>query len=150
MTATERGRCLSPQSVECATLAAAGRIRHEYSDVVIPRDAARSMTVCYCGDAPHRARQHIEHIAYHSQQRAASGFGQVPLTQFERSQIDFSRTNVFHARACKAIAGEFLVEDWVARYDHTLTVCEHVEIYRRAGRSAPSGPTLRELARWSS
>lgn len=104
------------------------------------------MTVWYCGDAPRQARASIERIAYHSQQREEMGCGQTPLSRFERAQLDFSRTNVFHARACKAIAGEFGVKDWLARYDWTLTVCEHVEVYRRAGRSARSGPTLRSLA----
>jgi hypothetical protein len=141
-----RGRCLSPQAVECATLAAADRIRHEYGDCVIPRDDAREATVSYCGEAPRQARESIERIAYHSHHRQSVCFGQTPLTRFERTQIDFSRTNVFHARACKAIAAEFDVEDWIARYDHTLTVSEHVGIFERAGASIERGRTLRALA----
>jgi hypothetical protein len=144
---SERGRCLSPRTVECATLAAADRIRVEYGDCVIRRDDAREKTVWYSGDAPRQARRTIERIAYRSQQRAEAGFGQTPLTRFERGRIDFERTNIFHARACKAIAVEFGVEDWLARYDWTLTVSEHVEIYRRAsGTTARGEPTLREMA----
>lgn len=119
ITLSERGRCLSPRTVECATLAAADRIRVEYGDCVIRRDDAREKIVWYSGDAPRRAREAIERIAYLSHQRRSSGCGQIPLTRFERSQIDFSRTNVFHARACKAIAVEFGVEDWLARNDCT-------------------------------
>lgn len=108
------------------------------------------MSVWYCGDAPRQAREAIERLAYHSHQQEATGCGQTPLTRFERAQIDFSRTNLFHARACKAIAAEFVVEDWLAHYDHTLTVCEHVKVYRREGRSGRSGPTMCELAGGSS
>lgn len=146
-----RGRCLAPESVACSTLAAAERIRCEYGDCVIPRDDARETTVWYCGDAPGHARRSIERIAYRSQQQAEHGFGQTPLTRFERGRIAFERTNVFHARACKAIAIECGVEDWVARYDHTLTVDEHIEIYQRTGTRSPDGPSLRSLStpRWS-
>lgn len=141
-----RGRCLEPQSVDCAALAAADRIRCEYGDCVILCDDARSTTVWYCGDAPRRARRSIERIAYESQQRTEQGFGQTPLTRFERGRIVFERTNVFHARACKAIAIEGGVEDWLAYYDHTLSVDEHIEIYRRVGTKPSEGPTLREIS----
>jgi hypothetical protein len=145
-----RGRCLAPESVACSTLAAADRIRCEYGDCVIPRDDAREMTVWYCGDAPGRARRSIQRIAYRSQQRERAGFGQTPLTRGERSRIAFERTNVFHARACKAIAIECGVEDWVAYYDHALTVDEHIELYQRVGARATEGPSLRDLSapRW--
>jgi hypothetical protein len=143
---TGRGQCLAPESVGCASLAAADRIRAEYGDCVIPRDDARSTTVWYCGDAPRRARRTIERIAYRSQQRAEASFGQTPLTAFERGRIDFSRTNVFHSRACKAIAIECGVEDWLARYDWTLTVCEHVDLYQRVGGTLSEGSTLREIS----
>jgi hypothetical protein len=147
MTPQTRGRCRAVESVECSSLAAANRIRAEYGDCVVPCDDAREKTVRYCGDAPAPAQQALECIAYESHQQERKKSGQIPLTQFERSQIDFSRTNVFHARACKALSGEFSVEDWLARYDHTLTVSEHVEIYRRAGRSPTAGgPTMREVA----
>ena len=148
----QRGRCLAPAAVECSTLAAADRIRCEYGDCVIPRDDARERTVWYCGDAPGRARRTIERIAYRSQQRAAAGFGQTPLTRFERSRLSFGRTNVFHARACKAIAIECGVEDWQAYYDHTLSVDEHIELYQRSGTRPPDGKTMREItprSRWS-
>lgn len=143
---TVRGRCLNPQPLECGSLAAADRIRHEYSDCIIPADDARKRTVAYCGDAPQRARKAIERAAYHSHQDTG-GFGQTPLTRFERQSINFSRTNVFHARACKAISVEFAVDDWTAYYDHTLSVSEHIEIYERAGGpTARSGPTMRQIA----
>jgi hypothetical protein len=147
---TARGRCLAPESVACSTLAAAERIRCEYGDCVIPRDDAREMTVWYCGDAPGSARRSIERLAYESQQRAEACFGQTPLTRFERGRIAFERTNVFHARACKAIAIECGVEDWLAFYDHTLSVDEHIEIYQRCGTRSAEGPSLRDLSapRW--
>jgi hypothetical protein len=143
-----RGRCRAVESVKCSTLAAANRIRSKYGDCVVPCDDAREKTVRYCGDAPLPARQALELIAYESHREENRKCGQIPLTPFERGKLDFTRTNVFHARACKALSGEFGVEDWLARYDHTLTVSEHTEIYRRAAHSptARDGPTMREVA----
>ena len=63
--------------------------------------------------------------------------GQVALTQFERSQLDFTRTNTFHARSCKGIAEELEVSDWLAHYDHTLTVDEHFDVYEGAREDVP-------------
>lgn len=148
MTTQTRGRCRAAESVECASLAAANRIRVEYGDCVIPRDDEREKTVRYCGDAPACAREALELIAYESHQEERRKCGQIPLTPFERGKLDFTRTNVFHARSCKALSGEFGVEDWIAHYDHTLTVSEHVEIYRCASHSptARDGPTMREGA----
>lgn len=139
--------CRNPQTIEFATLADANRVRWEFSDCVISQDDARKKTISYCGDAPVRVREAIERIAYHSFENN-DGFGQTPLTAFERHKIDFSRTNVFHARSCKAISVEFCVDDWLARYDWTLNVSEHVEIYRRSGQptATTSGPTMRDLA----
>ncbi|WP_248911057.1 hypothetical protein [Halocatena marina] len=148
---TGRGRCLNPQTIEFPTLASANRVREQFSDLIIPRDDARKKTVAFCGDAPERAQKAIGQRAHRSFERADSGFGQTALTRFERREIDFSRTNIFHSRACKAIACEFVVDDWLSQYDHTLTVSEHVEIYQRAGQptASASGPTMREVAGWS-
>jgi hypothetical protein len=63
--------------------------------------------------------------------------GQIPLTAGERSRLDFTRTNVFHARSAKAIAAELEVSDWQAHYDHQLTVDEHFDVYERAREDVP-------------
>lgn len=148
----KRGRCRNPESVEFATLGDANRVRRRLSDIIIPRDDARQKTICYCGDAPRPARETVGHLAYRSFEERPARYGQTPLSRFERQEIDFTETNVFHARASKAISVEFLVDDWLGFYDTTLTVDEHVEIYRRAGQptAEASGPTLREAsAGWS-
>lgn len=141
-------RCRNPESIEFRTLADANRVRREFTDIVILRDDARKKTVSICGDAPTSVRETIGRIAYHSFEQNNDNFGQTPLSRLERREIDFTRTNVFHARACKAISVEFVVDDWLALYDHTLTVSEHIDIYRRAGRPSAraDGPTMRELA----
>jgi hypothetical protein len=71
----------------------------------------------------------------------------VPLTRFERSRLDFRSTTIVHARWCKAAAYVFDVDDWIAHYDKTLTVGEHVEIYGRASADPSRGPTLRSMPR---
>ena len=63
--------------------------------------------------------------------------GQVPLSEGERSRLDFTRTNTFHARSAKAIAEELEVSDWFAYYDDTLTVDEHFDVYERAREDVP-------------
>lgn len=71
----------------------------------------------------------------------------VPLSRFERRRIDFTRTTVVHARWCKAAAYLCGCDDWVAWYDPTLTVGEHVEVYARATAAPGAGPTLRHTPR---
>jgi len=63
--------------------------------------------------------------------------GQTPLAETERDRLDFTRTNVFHARSCKAIAEELSVGDWLSHYDHALTVDEHFDVYERAREDVP-------------
>lgn len=68
----------------------------------------------------------------------------VPLTRHERSRLDFTRTTVVHARWAKAAAWAHGVRDWVAWYDHTLTVGELEAEYASAGADPADGPTMRE------
>lgn len=142
-----------PVSVSCATLAAATEIRRRFGDCCIPRDDARETTVWYSADAPTNAQDTIGRIAHESHQQAESGSGQAALTVFERQRIDFTTTNVFHARSCKAISVEYDIDDWTAYYDPLLNVSEHRRIYARAGSSTGgvdgASMTLREAApRW--
>lgn len=63
--------------------------------------------------------------------------GQIPLSEGERDRLDFTQTNVFHARSVKAIADELEVSDWFAYYDPTLTVDEHFDVFERAREDVP-------------
>ena len=142
---TRTPRTLDPQSIRCATRATATTIRRHFRDCLIARDDARSQTMWYSGDAPQRARRTIERRAFESHRTINEGYGQQSLTDSERAQIDFRRTNVFHARSVKAIACTHDVGDWIAHYDVALTVSEHEAIYQRTGAR---GMTLRETTRW--
>lgn len=64
-------------------------------------------------------------------------FGQAPLSEQERRNIDFTETNVFHARSCKAIGLELGVSDWIAYYDTTLTVDEHFDVFEASREDLP-------------
>lgn len=60
--------------------------------------------------------------------------GQAELTDHERESIGFSRTTVPHARSVKGLMIEQGVDDWLAYYDHMLSVDEYREIAERAVR----------------
>jgi hypothetical protein len=142
---SETYRSLDPQSIRYPTLAIATTTRRQFRDCLVPRDDARSRTVWYSGDAPQRVRQTIEYRAFQAHQETATKTGQLALTRAERQQIDFTTTNVFHARAVKAIAREYAVDDWLAYYDTTLSTGEHQAVYQRA---SGHGMTFRDAARW--
>ena len=77
--------------------------------------------------------------------------GQVPLTEAERSRIDFTETTVPEARAAKGVFAAEGVDDFVSFYDETLTVDENRDIASRAsrdeqGKQMDAGDTTRQRA----
>ena len=94
----------APLTVTLAGLAAAELVRAEYPDCIHDADDGRSRTVTLSGDTPSYCLDAIGQIARRSFDERDERYGQVELTPGERARVDFSETNVFHARACKAIA----------------------------------------------
>lgn len=74
-----------------------------------------------------REREQAQLEAMKSRGEQNNSTGQVPLSDHEREEIDFSnaRASVPHARAVKAIAREQGIDDWLAHYDPTPEVDEH-------------------------
>jgi hypothetical protein len=134
---TENG--LPRTVVECDSLLAAEEIREQWPDALVPADDRRKKTVVVSGDIRDEWLFEIEQLAIHE---TPESFGQAPLSQREKLRLDFTETNVFHARSCKAIAQGMGVVDWLSWYDPTCTVDEHREIYRRP---AAEPETLRKM-----
>lgn len=95
-------------------------------------DDARESTVKLKENVPERALQDITGEAADSMRHKASQHGQAELTEAEKKKIDFSRTNVMHARSAKAIARGKGVDDWTSYYDETLEVDEHRSVFESA------------------
>lgn len=125
---------------ECASLAAAELIRNRYPDAVHAADDSRKRTVLISESTPPRLKAEIDRLLLESWSEDRSG--QTALTAHERSRIDFTQTNVMHARSCKAIAYEYGVDDWTAYYDETLSVDEHRELFGQRGGGAV---TMRDI-----
>lgn len=98
-------------------------------------DDGRLTTVVVERSIPTDVRELLEWREYRSQPDRRCG--QVELSQRERSRLDFSDTNVFHARSCKGIALDFEVNDWISYYDTTLTVDEHYDVYENSRMDVP-------------
>jgi hypothetical protein len=83
--------------------------------------------VVFASSAPDWLLEQAELEAMETRGEADQSTGQIPLSDHERDEIDFSkaRASVPHARAVKAIAAEQGIDDWLAHYDPTLTVDEH-------------------------
>lgn len=130
--------------IECATMRAASEIRMRYRDCCAESDDKRSKTVIVSGDILDSWLQDM--VAIDEDHKIQDSTGQAELTSYERKKLDFSRTNIFHARSCKAIAIENEVTEWLDYYDVTLTVDEHREVYARTGASSHSNVSLRTIA----
>lgn len=109
--------------------------RRVASEWLADDDDARRTRVVVERSIPHDVRDLLEWREYRAMPDRRCG--QIPLTEGERSRLDFTRTNVFHARSCKAIADEMEVSDWLSYYDHTLTVDEHYDVYEHAREDVP-------------
>ncbi|OYR59850.1 hypothetical protein DJ83_11190 [Halorubrum ezzemoulense] len=85
-----------------------------------PTDDRRSSVVELAEDAPAPARQLVEGTAADMRQELDAGAGQEPLTEHERSRIDFGETTIPEARTAKATILEEGVEDWTTVWSEDL------------------------------
>ncbi|WEL29813.1 hypothetical protein [Haloferax volcanii] len=130
-------------TITCRHKATADTIRQEWPDAVVDGvDDARRAAVTVSGDCLDRWIAEMVSEAASDYRDEESRYGQASLTDFEKRCLDFTRSNVFHARSVKAIAEGNGVGDWLAHYDPELTVDEHRDLLESvAGR----GVTMREL-----
>lgn len=129
------------EEIEFGSMAAAEMVRKQFPDIIHDADDARTRTVAISESTPRQVRIEIQMIQYRA--RDDERAGQLSLTPFEREYIDFTETNVPHARACKALATQAGVDDWLAYYDTTLSTDEHREIYGSHGSGAEI--TMRDM-----
>jgi len=117
---------------------AADKYREEHEEFLCSEDDARLKTVRFSSDAPEWLIEQAQLEAMESRGEQEQSTGQVPLSDHERGEIDFSkaRASVPHARAVKAIAREQGIDDWLAHYDPTLGVDEHRSTFEEI---TPSG-----------
>lgn len=104
--------------------AVADSYRDEYPDYICPDDDRRLLSVTFTSDAPDWLLEEARRDAADARGESEEGAGQVRLTDYERSEIDFTkaRASVPHARAVKGIAASEGVDDWLSYYDETLSV----------------------------
>ncbi|MFC3957880.1 hypothetical protein [Halovivax cerinus] len=95
------------------------------ADALAEADDRRTKTVLLAEDAPLYAENLAAGAAADSKAHLADKGGQIPLTEAEKREIDFTRTNVMHARAVKGKLTNAGVDDWLAHYDPTISVDEH-------------------------
>lgn len=119
---------LPREVIECDSKLAADEVREQWPDAVVDEDDARTTRVTVSGDVREEWLWKMEQLGTVDEPES---FGQRELTEMEKLRIDFTKTNVFHARSCKAIGRGLDVDDWLAYYDPRCTVDEHREIYRR-------------------
>jgi hypothetical protein len=98
------------------------------------QDDARTGTVVLKDGTPERVVEKVAGEAAETREKNASKFGQTELTERERKEIDFQKTDVPTARAVKGIANGMGVSDWLSYFDEELTVDENRENMRRAKR----------------
>lgn len=134
-----------PEAIEirCPSIETARSIREEFGPFThLSEQDRRFRTVWLYEDTPQFYVDQIRQKVYQDTDDDPRP-GQAPLTATEKRRINFSRTNTFHARSCKAIADYYDVRDWLAYYDHELSVDEHYEVYRSV---VGEEQTLREMA----
>jgi hypothetical protein len=123
--------------VEFGSRPDANTIRDEYPEYVCPvDDDRRERTVHLVSDTPDPVLDRIEAEAAEGRAARDDTTGQATLTDAERERIDFTaeRANVPWAQSIKALADKHGVSDWTAYVDGTLSVSEHQQVMREAGR----------------
>lgn len=122
------------REVEFGDRESARRIRNnpKFEPFLSDKDDRRESTVVLRDDAPEKAVEDISGEAADSMSYKADRYGQAELTEAEKNRIDFSETNVMHARSAKAIARGKGVDDWTSFYDETLEVDEHRDVFEAA------------------
>ena len=121
---------IETHAVEFGDRATANETRDSLPDgVLAPADDRRSKTIKLHDEEASRAiKTRVEGRAADSRERETFQHGQEALTRAEKRDLDFSETNVFHARTAKAILQGEGVDDWLAYYDPTLRPSEHVDV----------------------
>lgn len=115
-----------PVDVEFHDRGAANELRSRIANEHLAEDDdRRSKTVLLADDAPLATQNLAAGAAADSKAHVADKGGQKPLTETEKDRIDFTRTNVMHARSVKGRLQNGGVDDWLAFYDPTLEVEEH-------------------------
>jgi len=122
------------EEIEFATKAAADTVRDRFEDKLCSDDDRRLKTVTFSSEITDEELNEALREAEDSKADAGEKTGQVPLTDEEKDEIDFSESNVLHARSAKGVARTAGVDDWLSFYDEKLTVDEHREVYDRAAR----------------
>jgi hypothetical protein len=124
------------EKVRFGSKSAADAVRDRHEKHLCSDDDRRLKMVEFASTTPEAVIEEAEVEAADSRQDAdPETAGQVPLTESERSDIDFTgEANVPHARSVKGIAASKGVSDWSAYYDASLTVDEHREVMERASK----------------
>lgn len=78
--------------------------------------------------------------------------GQAELTESEKLRVNWAgppqngRPNIIEAKAIKALAQYYGVEDWMAHWDTSLSPSENEEIFRKISTDPETeGPTMKEI-----
>lgn len=123
-------------AVEFGSRDDANAARNEFADHVCPVDDDRRFkTVQLVSDTPDSVLDAVRARAEESRAERDDSIGQSEFTESERDRIDFSGDmNVLRAQSIKALAERHNVSDWTSHLDETLTVDEHRQIMREAGR----------------
>ena len=120
-------------SVDFGDRESANAVRDEIPDEQLAEtDDRRTKTIELSPEATRATRTRVTGEAADSRAHLADQHGQSELTDSEKSRLDFTRTNVMHARSAKAILQGEGVDDWTAHYDPELTVDEHRDVAKRA------------------
>ncbi|USZ73248.1 hypothetical protein [Natronosalvus halobius] len=122
------------ERIEFGSKSAADAFRNEHEGHLGSHDDRRLKTVAISSSAPDWVLEEATIEAASGRSDRGSRGGQVKLTDHERESIDFTRTSIPHARSVKGLMIETGVDDWLAYYDHTLSVDEHREVAERATR----------------
>ncbi|WP_363466103.1 hypothetical protein [Halogeometricum borinquense] len=123
------------ERVEFGSLDTANDVRDSIPDEhLADEDSRAEKTIKLTPDATRATRTRVTGEAADSRAHLADQHGQAPLTDAEKRRLDFSQTNVMHARSAKGILQGEGVDDWLAFYDPTLSVDEHRPLAKRARR----------------
>lgn len=119
-------------TVEFQSRDEATAVANQYEEFVADSDDRRQATLRLSGDAPQDVLDRVTVEAADSRKAEAEKYGQMDLTDREKSRIDFTETSVPEARAAKAVAFGKGVSNWTDYFDETLTVDENRGVFESA------------------
>lgn len=131
-----------PTEIEFGSRDGANSFRDDVDDEYLTgRYDRRHKTVELSDDTPETIVEKGEVKANRGKAEREAGAGQVPLTDAEKSKIDFSKdgANIPHARSVKALFNYRGLDSWVDHYDPTLEVGEHSGIIERLKDTGAAG-----------